>query len=222
MISSNRNNKIIYFIRHAQSTWNEAMSTTGRDPMHFDALLTQKGITQAQNLRKKLEENNVLSEVELIVVSPLSRCLLTCEIGLEDYIKTIPVVILPTIREIISGSDDTGNYVEDLEKQFKHFSFDLLKLEPRIWWYTDGSKDEPLAQFRQRFEQNGGYFEPDECALKRVKETIDWLKNCSQTKICVVSHSDFINSIIGRSLKNAELCEFNLSADFNVETLVIN
>jgi broad specificity phosphatase PhoE len=89
MSASSATKKTVYLIRHAQSTHNEFALTWKEtdqwaDPMHVDAKLSKLGQSQVEQLREKAKE---LTDIELIVVSPLSRALITCSVGLEHHIK---------------------------------------------------------------------------------------------------------------------------------------
>ena len=110
--------KFIYGIRHGKSESNEDMELQGnhwgdatfRDDMRWrDSPLSERGKLEASQLAERLVDVNLspwLRDVDLVVLSPLTRCLMTYDLGVKPAMaaagKTkdeVPVVVLPLITE---------------------------------------------------------------------------------------------------------------------------
>lgn len=102
--------KELFLIRHAESTHNSYAYKEGHgedveiDPLHWDATLSEKGFEQAAELAKKIQD----LQVDVVIVSPLSRALVTC---LESFGKVhprIPIIVHPLCRERLENACDVG------------------------------------------------------------------------------------------------------------------
>jgi broad specificity phosphatase PhoE len=167
--SKNRKMKQIFGVRHGLSVANEYMAQPGNrwgeetfyDNITLkDAMLSRTGIDQARQLSQKLllyyetiqknqskkqfQQNSSLfspSEIDLVIISPLSRCIQTWEYGIlpvfNDYVgqqKTnssietntvMPKVLcLPILRERVYTASDTGRPLTELQKEFNTISID--------------------------------------------------------------------------------------------------
>jgi len=124
--SSNSTQKIIYAVRHGSSDSNEHMELEGNrwgDPTFRDNLkwhdspLSDRGLQEAARLAHRLQHDPActswLQEVEIIVVSPLTRCLMTYDLGVRPALvaleKKVPVVVLPLITERVYVSYQRSN-----------------------------------------------------------------------------------------------------------------
>ncbi|KAG7373726.1 histidine phosphatase superfamily protein [Nitzschia inconspicua] len=166
--------KRLLCIRHGISVANEWMQQPGNqwgdatfcdDPTLVDAKLSETGrLTSQTVLQRQLNDNPLLHEtlqqVELILVSPLTRCLETFQYGVEPLLlnnnnnnnhndhdddrsssSTITTLALPLICERVYTISDTGRSVAVLKQEFPHINFDeCCPSEP--WWYT-GQQQSP-------------------------------------------------------------------------------
>ncbi|KAG7350018.1 histidine phosphatase superfamily branch 1 protein [Nitzschia inconspicua] len=167
--------KRLLCIRHGISVANEWMQQPGNqwgdatfcdDPTLVDAKLSETGrLTSQTVLQRQLNDNpllhKTLQQVELILVSPLTRCLETFQYGVEPLLlnnnnnnhnsnshddnnsnnngrsssSTIPTLAVPLICERVYTISDTGRSVGVLKQEFPHINFDeCCPSEP--WWYT--------------------------------------------------------------------------------------
>eukprot|EP01100_Stratorugosa_tubuloviscum_P015604 TRINITY_DN906_c1_g1_i4.p1 TRINITY_DN906_c1_g1~~TRINITY_DN906_c1_g1_i4.p1 ORF type:complete len:322 (+),score=166.08 TRINITY_DN906_c1_g1_i4:45-1010(+) len=195
------NRKHVILIRHGQSEGNAAYDLYKRDTFTFDARLTAKGVGQAEILKENIKE--AANQADIVIVSPLSRAILTCKIALGHRIGHIPFVVQPLCREVMTASDDVGSTKTELVREFPELDWNLLDKEN--WWYTDDSSLlESSLQFRSRFQAQGIILEPDDVFRQRVHLFEDWLASLPQHNIIVVSHGDFINELTGTDLDNAK------------------
>lgn len=201
IIAGNKSDKPrIYFIRHGQSKHNEYQGSiftwlTCRCwcccPFPFrDARLTTKGISQVEQLRKKLisdEYSGLLDDIDVVFTSPLSRACETTKAFHENKDKDAKTFIVePLLAELCKHPCDEGSEAEDLKKLFTWLDFTSI---PKQWW-GKGPKEKE-SDFH-----------------KRINKFIDLIKDHENVKnkkwkvICVVGHSTFIRTITGRPKLN--------------------
>jgi len=179
--NSNENytsNKRIIFIRHGRTYMNEYLSRPGSrwgdagftdiglpKDLYRDSPLSQKGIEQAKALCGRIavglnqkdsndKSFNVanMSEIDLVVVSPLTRAFQTFEYGLLPHIinqqdneesnsltkkKNIPIIALPLASERVYLISDLGLPTEILKQKFPYadFSSEFTQFD-KEWWFT--------------------------------------------------------------------------------------
>lgn len=149
--------KVIYLIRHGQSTFNAAYETSGIDPMLFDAPLSALGKRQVMELNATVvtsvegvssyggsggeegddgdddggrgSNSNCLNPVpEVVLVSPLTRALQT---AVGSFAGTgIPIEVLPNLREHLTESCDIGRTTRELRAEFPTVNFTALLNPP--------------------------------------------------------------------------------------------
>ena len=90
-IEEQSSSKTLFLIRHEQSISNR------------DAGLSEQGVAQAKALQKQLEE----LELDLVVVSPLTRALQTCQNALPPSYSG-PILVLREIAEVCSSYYSCG------------------------------------------------------------------------------------------------------------------
>ena len=176
-IDNNKHKRLI-LIRHGCTYANEYLAQPGlqwgdptfRDvPELRDSPLSPRGIHQAMGLRQKIADQNIMDtgmiidmdmigEIDLVVVSPLSRTLQTFELALlpeimrhsnnnNDYNNSnndnndnIPnIIALPLARERLYMISDMGLTTSELKVKFPWADFDSefkTKSEQTTWWYT--------------------------------------------------------------------------------------
>jgi broad specificity phosphatase PhoE len=179
---------LVHLIRHGQSTFNQHYEATGIDPMHFDARLTPLGEQQVAEARKRLA-NNVY---DVVLVSPLTRALQTAHGIFGDR---FPMEITPLHSEWQISSCDIGRSHADLRADFPHLDFAHLG-DP--WWRHE------LPIGKLGFPQ-----ENEEDLMNRVETFKQMIRKRREKRIAVVGHGDFFRRLIGRSLNNCELAEWD-------------
>ena len=204
--------KRLLCIRHGISIANEHMKQPGNqwgdstfhdDNTMVDARLSETGkMKTRQHLQQQLmnepDLREFLSNVELILISPLTRCLETYTHGVEPILKSqisnfaeqIPVMAVPLLRERVYTSSDTGRSYTILEKEFPTISFDECRHD--CWWYTGQNDDENETYIEWRpYGQGQHYAVPGETISifdQRMKELDIWLSQRNESNILVVSH----------------------------------
>lgn len=177
-------NRRVYLLRHGQSTFNAAYSLTGVDPLLFDAPLSELGRQQVTEVANQVSQLNL----ELIVTSPLTRCLETATRLVDG--ADLPILIQPLLRERLFCSCDVGRHPDLLAADFPTLDFGHLD---SVWWYVA----EP--------DQQSFSIEPVERFEQRVADFRLWLNHRSESSILIVGHADFFTHLIGVKLGNCEL-----------------
>lgn len=185
--------KQIHFIRHAQSEHNARAAIAPdedivrHDPALRDARLTPLGQDQAKALSAEISN---LRDIELVVVSPLTRTIQTTIVAFANH--TAPRLIEPLHREKQESYCDIGRQPHELEQEFAGFGFDHLD-DP--WWFDGPLDGAPYPrETLEAFEQ-------------RVARFADWLSARPEHCIAVVGHGTFLRHLTGAVYANAQRVE---------------
>ncbi|MDM7255489.1 MAG: histidine phosphatase family protein [Paracoccus sp. (in: a-proteobacteria)] len=185
--------KKIHFIRHAQSCHNARAATVEdedivrRDPALRDARLTAAGQDQAKTLAV---ETAGLRDIELVVVSPLTRAIQTTMAAFVAH--PAPRLIEALHREKQESYCDIGRAPQELAQEFPDFGFDHLD-DP--WWFDGPLDGAPYPRETQTaFEQ-------------RVARFADWLSARPEHCLAVIGHGTFLRHLTGAIFANAQRIE---------------
>ena len=242
--SINKNKRLI-LIRHGCTYANEYLAQPGlqwgdatfRDiPQLRDSPLSPRGIRQAMSLREVIERNSNsfqqqmgvrldLQDIDLVVVSPLSRTLQTFELSLLPMLqkmnhnaeKKVPIVALPLARERLYMISDMGITTGELKVKFPWADFDsefLTEADHTTWWYTPTSSIEndddmwsnyvewrPHGQGQQYLVPG----EPDVEFAARMQALYNWLGSRSEQNIVLVCHWGTLEYLTGYDFDNCEV-----------------
>jgi broad specificity phosphatase PhoE len=171
------NKTIMHFVRHGQSHFNLGYQQQGFDPQTPDAALTPRGFEQAENVARRLADQNVRT----IISSPYTRALQTSA-AISDHLK-IPVHVEPLAGERCLYSCDIGTPTSVLRNQWT--TLDFSKLE-EFWW-------------PQEHESHAS------CLQRTVAFKKKWAPNASSGGFVLVSHWYFLNTLLGHDFDNCEI-----------------
>ena len=161
--------KTLYLIRHGQSLANRDYDESSA---YQDAGLTEQGIAQARALQKELEE----LQLELVVVSPLTRALQTCQNALPPSYSG-PILVLPDITEVCSSYYSCGQKRSVVQPKFPStFDWSHVPMDGIWWWQYD-------KQHRSESNQN---------FTARMKNFRQFIAQRPETRIAVFSHGDYL------------------------------
>ncbi|MBU79517.1 MAG: hypothetical protein CMD29_05270 [Flavobacteriales bacterium] len=165
--------QLLYLIRHGKALHNELFETMGvkafRIPEGIDPPLVKEGIDQSIQLRQNWVHKD---EIELILVSPLTRTLETAMNIFQEL--NIPIICLEFLREYPIGEDTCNKRSETnlLKNKFPKIDFSEIKLE----------KDELWTEKRETIEQLND----------RLNQMKKYIQNRSEKKIAIVGHSSYL------------------------------
>eukprot|EP00128_Syssomonas_multiformis_P018098 Colp12_sorted_trinity150504_noHs@32918 len=169
------NTKVVYFIRHGQSTANARRRSSPVDSctndLYLDARLTDLGKQQATSLQDVVPTWNV----EHVMVSSLTRTLMTALLAFEKtdvplHANPLPMEFYPGLVENMGRNPSVLRECPDLNalKRFESVNFDAV---PDDWWHICGDLD-------------------------RLEHFTEWLRSRPEEKIAVVSHWGFIHELV--------------------------
>lgn len=261
--------KRLVCIRHARSEGNEMMAQPGNewgDPTFcdnaelIDAKLTETGLQQVRDelLPKFIRSANtgatntgdgnamdyrqLLKDVDLVVVSPLTRTQETFQYGVlpaleeiyseKDSSSNMPnILALPLSTERVYTASDTGRPVTELSKQFTWVDWSLLlpvdgqkaTTKTKDWWYSHADEDETTittsnADSYQEWRPigEGQWYavpgEPEDRFQTRMKELEEWIAAREENNILLVAHWGVIRYLTGGY--QAKNCEVTVLDDW--------
>eukprot|EP00439_Symbiodinium_sp_Y106_P025309 s2934_g3.t1 len=168
-----------------------------------DTSLTDEGHAQAVCLNEKLisSPQNPLNSLEVVITSPLSRCIQTMlAIFGEGDVPPRCICALHTERCVFPC--DTGRSPEALAEAF------------------------PAVRGLKGFEELGEQWWPQDRSIMnelhpndRVEAFKQMLLARPEEKLAVVGHSGFFHILTGRKMHNCEVLWIRLSADLSVDIL---
>lgn len=196
---------------------------------YYDSPLGPRGVEQVNLLKDRLErlsrgdviakeelslsssDANFLSDLDLIVTSPLTRALQTMEKGLYPITKSrnVPVVAAPQAAERIYLVSDLGKTRYELKKEYSYVDFDSA-FPPHIGeldtWHYVANDDELEIYVEWRPNGEGQVYacqgEPEHCFEKRMQELHVWLDSRPEKTIALVCHAGVILWFLGELVDN--------------------
>ena len=166
-------NKTLFLIRHGHALHNELFMKIGvnafRIPEVIDSPLTPLGIQQAKDLNKTWRNKE---DIELVLVSPLKRCLKTANIIFKD--TQIPIVCQEFLRENPIGEDTCNmrSQTNHLKNEYPNINFSDIQLQIDSLWTEER---ETINQLNQR-----------------IDTMIQYIQKRKEKNIAIVSHSSYL------------------------------
>lgn len=227
----------VYGVRHGESLSNIWMrqkqnhwgKTTFDDKHNFaDAALSETGVEQANQLCKRLRTSppDWFPEIDLVVVSPLTRTLQTYTYGVRDALKKhcpdVPVLVVPLAAERTFSIAEKGRAKHVIEKEFPELDWSLIDSE-EPWWYDPDTPTEfnDGIEYSEWRPNNGQRYltpgEPEIVFTRRMNALEKYLHECRpEQNILLVAHWGVLRYFSGLDdLKNCEICEVALGNDSN-------
>jgi broad specificity phosphatase PhoE len=158
-----------------------------------------------------------LKELDLVVVSPLTRALETFEISLYEHVKdnNIPIVALPLAAERVYLISDVGKPTSELRIRFPFVDFDsafdehpgMRGREDSCHFTASRAIAENYVEWRPHGE--GQVYaclgEPQEVFDNRMIELYHWLRSRDEKCIALVCHAGVIEWMTQEIFANCEL-----------------
>lgn len=186
---------IFVFIRHAEAEHNLAFHESNKDPMIFykkelkDSKLTDNGKKQAINLAKHLTER--YPKVEAIWSSSLQRCIQTAdeifeEVNVKEYYLHDNLIERQTPGYYFNYRTEKKILIE----LYGHINMGYIPEFPALWNVVENNH-----VLRSRI-------------YMLMMLILDLYKGCDDV-IMIVGHSDAIEALTKKKLKNAEYIEMS-------------
>ena len=166
--------KNIYFIRHGLAQHNTQFKLYGKrafyNPLYYDTKLIEEGHRQATNLGKSWNE---IRNIDLVLTSPLMRCLQTTENIFKDI--DVPIIAIDIIKEFPQGLQTCNRRsdIDSLKPMFPKIDFSFIEHNEDILW--NPQREETLDELNLRIETFNHF-----------------LNGRDEKNIAIVSHSSFI------------------------------
>ena len=173
----------VYFIRHGQSEFNAAHNDGDKDPMIFDAPLTDKGRRQAEEAKALVADLGIRQ----VITSPLTRAIQTAQCIFDNI---APITVSAGHRELLVYSGDVGRPPIDLQRDFPTLCFAHL---PDQWWHNGPLNDDGVP------------VEPEDVFLLRVAEFERSLAEIKNNPLAIIGHGNVFKALIGRMMDNCEI-----------------
>jgi len=194
-----RHTKYLHFIRHAQGTHN--VNKEYRAMEHLDARLTDKGQQQCRALAATIpHERPYLFQTELVVTSPLTRCIQTALLSLEPVLHhsskrgggedKLPVVANEMVRETVNYNCDRRRSIAELAKEHPAVDFSHLETEhDPVWEHYEARLGDHQAY--------PGHRESAELHVvaDRGRQFFAWLAQRPEQRVVVCSHAAFLRCL---------------------------
>ena len=190
--------KNLYCIRHGWALHNELFKNNNHNTdifynkKYYDTPLTEKGISQAKELSKSWNDKY---QIELVLVSPLTRTLQTAEYIFNN--TDIPIIAFDYLKEYPQGLH-TCNKRSDLsilKDKFKNIDFSNICSEEDNTW--DPNNEETIDKLNQR--------------INKLKK---YIESSKYNKIALISHSGFIGQLKDNHIRYIENGETELKYCF--------
>jgi len=224
MAALEQRQQTVVFIRHGESEAQGKPKQERRLDKYTDCYCSHKGVAQAYSLPERLGGAEGMSRFSLVVSSPLTRALMTTLLAFRD--SDVPIVVHPGCREL--GTDIPENRARSLSDLradpevagLPHF-FDVdFGLLPEGWpavTVATGAQSAAEAGPAVRWgkgKKDATKKEARKQALATKNESfLDWCRAQSHTSIVVVTHHNFITSLLGGiKVENALPIECTLNA----------
>ena len=197
--------KVLQLIRHGYSLHNELFTKIGvqafRIPLSYDAPLTNHGHVESIELGYKWDKKH---DIELVLVSPLTRTLETCMNIFGD--TNIPIECHEFLREYPIGEDTCNKRSSLTEIKGKYPKIDFnLSMDDDLLWKENYRETIPELEIR-------------------IQIMINYIRSRKETNIAIVGHSSFLGQFkdnhIGYKengdpdLKHSHHYEFILPSDY--------
>jgi len=169
-----------------------------------------------------------LKDIDMVVVSPLSRTLQTFELSLFPELRpvenNVPIVALPLARERLYMISDLGLTTSDLKVKFPWADFDseFDEMQKSAWWYQHrgATEEDAWAGYNEWRPHGQGQTylvpgEPDDYFEERMIQLYEWLEQRQEKTIAVVCHWGVLQWLTGIDFDNCEVkaVEFHVLAN---------
>lgn len=185
--------KTVHFVRHAEGTHNVKKDYSSIE--HVDARLTEKGKLQCRSLAKRIAKSDLgtthhdlYTKADLLVTSPLTRCIQTCIRSCKSLIEarpSIPIIAMESIRETVNFHCDRRRPVAALSTDFPIVEYDMVPNHDTAWdaYHSQLGPPEAFTTFRESAQIYK--------VAERGRHFFGWLASRSERHVVICSHCAF-------------------------------
>lgn len=191
--------KVLHLIRHAEGYHN--VNSNYQDISNLDARLTAAGIEQCRTLSTRIQQatdagcplKDLAANTDLVVTSPLTRCVQTALLTLEPILRArrIPVVAIESLRETVNFNCDRRRPLSELSTEFKNVDFSNVETDHDEIWEASVRRhgcDETYTDHRESAQLH--------VVADRGREFFRWLRSRPEEHVTVCTHSAFLRCIL--------------------------
>ena len=184
----------VIFLRHGVARHNIRDPVTGEtpdiyNPEFFDADLVEQGTAQVRSVKRRLTNSGILTNIELVLISPLTRCLQTAQLIFDYFVPPSlssssmpppPMVCLQDVREAYGMHyPDKRRDKSMLRTQFPSVHFDV---------------DTTMTEKDEKWSINSRVTVG--CVVKRIHNVLEWIVQRHEATIFVVTHGVWIECLL--------------------------
>jgi broad specificity phosphatase PhoE len=180
--------KKFHILRHAEGTHN--VNKEYKDLKNLDARLTELGQDQCRQLAQCLSTQEFVSRIDLVVTSPLTRCLQTALFSFPMLSTHIPFLAHESIRETVNYACDRRRTIRELQAEFPNrIDFSLCPEDKdAIWEAYDQRLGTDHTKHRESAELH--------VVADRARDFFQWVSSRSEQEIVVCTHSAFLRAFL--------------------------
>jgi broad specificity phosphatase PhoE len=186
--------KKVHWLRHAQGTHN--VNKDYRSLVNLDARITAAGADQCRSLSNRIIDagkdravseplHDVYHKAELVVTSPLTRCIQTSLLCLDRVFahRNVPVVAHEGIRETVNYNCDRRRPISDIAAEFPIDFSSIEHSHDHIWELYERrlGDQETYPYHRESAEIH--------MVAERGRTFFEWLGHQPQDHVVVCSHA---------------------------------
>lgn len=191
--SKYKHTKYLHLIRHAQGTHN--VQNDRHSIENMDARLTDKGISQCRILASSIDkEHSYLWDTELVVSSPLTRCVQTTLLSLGPILKQkqdLPVLASELVRETVNFHCDRRRTIAEISADHPELDFSHIEHDHDPIWQHYEERLGGNANAEMHRESAEVYKVAD-----RGRSFFQWLAQRPEQRVVVCSHAAFLNCLL--------------------------
>jgi broad specificity phosphatase PhoE len=208
-----RHTKVLHFLRHAEGVHN--VNRQYRDIQNLDARLTEKGKEQCRKLDESIRNHSMMmlmrgkplsdlaSSVDLIVTSPLTRCVETTLGSFQSILKLRqpppPVIAHEFIRETVNYNCDRRRTISEIQREWDATTIQI------DWSHIPDDPDFIWNKYEQQLGCHETWTRHRESAeihvvAERGRQFFQWLRQRPETHVAVCTHSAFLRCILNFGL----------------------
>jgi broad specificity phosphatase PhoE len=183
-----RSIKIVNFQRHAQGTHN--VNKDYRNIANLDARLTPLGKEQCRQVATSLLQSPTLSQIQLIITSPLTRCIQTVQYSMEPLLSTTPVMVHESIRETVNYNCDRRRSISEIQSEYPWVDYSLVTNPQDAIWEAYQARLGSADDYTSHRESAEIYR-----VAQRARDFFAWLVGRPETNVLVCSHAAFLRCL---------------------------